>query len=158
MAQSFKSVRRPFRLCLILCVRFKPLKPFNSAAEPAGTLAFSMHKLFTALFLLLNCSVFAQTLPDLDIPITSRNYHEICKQLDDYFADEYLQEEDTDCWDNKRVKYERWKWWWRDRVKADRDRAVFAEKVVIGAVIGGLLLAILVIVIVVAVAANRSSR
>jgi hypothetical protein len=119
MAQSFKSVRRPFRLCLILCVRFKPLKPFNSAAEPAGTLAFSMHKLFTALFLLLNCSVFAQTLPDLDIPITSRNYHEICKQLDDYFADEYLQEEDTDCWDNKRVKYERWKWWWRDRVKAD---------------------------------------
>jgi len=46
----------------------------------------------------------------------------------------------------------------RHRVQADRDRVVFNEKVVIGAVIGGLFLAILVIVIVVAVAANRSSR
>ncbi|MCC7465500.1 MAG: T9SS type A sorting domain-containing protein [Saprospiraceae bacterium] len=78
-----------------------------------------MPKLFTALLLLLQCTLFAQTLPDVDIPVTSRNYFEICQQLDAYFAEEYQQEADTDCWDNQRVKYERWKWWWRDRVKAD---------------------------------------
>lgn len=78
-----------------------------------------MPRLFTAFFLLLQCTLFAQTLPDVDIPVTSRNYFEICQQLDAYFAEEYRQEEDTDCWDNQRVKYERWKWWWRDRVKSD---------------------------------------
>ena len=59
------------------------------------------------------------TLPEVDIPITSHNYFEICQQLDAYFADEYNAAEDTDCWDNSFVKYQRWKWWWRDRVQAD---------------------------------------
>lgn len=59
----------------------------------------------------------AQTLPEVDEQITSRNYFEICKQLDAYFAKEYTPE--TDCPDNDFVKYQRWKWWWRDRVNAD---------------------------------------
>lgn len=59
----------------------------------------------------------SQTLPDVDVPVTSRNYYEICRQLDDYFATDPAS--DTDCPDNERLKYERWKWWWRDRVNAD---------------------------------------
>lgn len=62
----------------------------------------------------------AQTLPEVDIPITSRNYHEICAQLDDYFAHDFdLEEAEEECADNAWVKYQRWKWWWRDRVNAD---------------------------------------
>lgn len=59
----------------------------------------------------------AQTLPEIDEPVASRNYFEICKQLDEYFATEYVPE--TDCPDNEFVKYQRWKWWWRDRVNPD---------------------------------------
>ena len=59
----------------------------------------------------------AQTLPDVDIPVTSRNYHEICRQLDAWFATD--PESATDCPDNDMVKYLRWKWWWRDRVNPD---------------------------------------
>jgi len=60
------------------------------------------------------------TLPEVDIPITSRNYFEICQQLDSYFATEYdAEKEEAECLDNPLVKYQRWKWWWRDRVQAD---------------------------------------
>jgi photosystem II stability/assembly factor-like uncharacterized protein len=60
------------------------------------------------------------TLPEVDIPITSHNYFEICQQLDEYFAHGYdAEKEEADCWDNPLVKYKRWKWWWRDRVQAD---------------------------------------
>ncbi len=67
--------------------------------------------------LFLTSSLAAQTLPQIDVPVISKNYFEICQQLDAYFATEYVEE--TDCWDNNFVKYERWKWWWRDRVNAD---------------------------------------
>ncbi len=70
-------------------------------------------------FILLNfLAAQAQTLPELDIAVHSRNYHEICAQLDAYFKNEYTADE-TDCWDNKKVKYERWKWFMRDRVHTD---------------------------------------
>jgi photosystem II stability/assembly factor-like uncharacterized protein len=60
------------------------------------------------------------TLPEVDIPITSHNYYEICQQLDTYFASDYDKaKEEAECWDNPLVKYQRWKWWWRDRVQAD---------------------------------------
>jgi photosystem II stability/assembly factor-like uncharacterized protein len=60
------------------------------------------------------------TLPEVDIPITSHNYFEICQQLDAYFASDYdAAKEEAECWDNPLVKYQRWKWWWRDRVQAD---------------------------------------
>ncbi len=58
----------------------------------------------------------AQQLPEMPIQIQSDNYYEICQQLDAYFAEEYDEAADTDCWDNERVKYERWRWLWRDRV------------------------------------------
>lgn len=64
--------------------------------------------------------LFAQKLPELDIPVVSKNYLEICTQLDDYFKNDYRPEEDaTDCWDNPFVKYQRWKWYWRDRTLPD---------------------------------------
>ncbi|MFN0034171.1 MAG: VPS10 domain-containing protein [Saprospiraceae bacterium] len=72
-----------------------------------------------AFCLLLHFAGSAQTLPDVDIPISSRNYLEICQQLDAYFAEEYDAGADAECWDNQFVKYQRWKWWWRDRVQAD---------------------------------------
>lgn len=78
-----------------------------------------MKQRLLALFLFGSVFLTAQTLPDVNIPITSRNYFEICQQLDAYFADQYTLEDDTDCWDNQMVKYQRWKWWWRDRVQAD---------------------------------------
>ena len=79
-----------------------------------------MKKLLLILCLLGSLSAVAQTtLPEVDIPITSRNYFEICTQLDAYFAEEYLAEDDTECWDNQFVKYQRWKSWWRDRVQSD---------------------------------------
>ena len=71
-----------------------------------------MKKLLLILCLLGSLSAVAQTtLPEVDIPITSRNYFEICTQLDAYFAEEYLAEDDTECWDNQFVKYQRWKSW-----------------------------------------------
>ncbi|MBL7829158.1 MAG: T9SS type A sorting domain-containing protein [Saprospiraceae bacterium] len=73
--------------------------------------------IFMSFAMLCAGSSISQTLPEVDIPITSRNYHEICAQLDDYFAGEF--ESKTDCWDNEWVKYQRWKWFWRDRVHAD---------------------------------------
>ncbi len=78
-----------------------------------------MKKLLLALCLFAALQIKAQSLPEVDIPITSRNYFEICQQLDTYFADEYDADADTECWDNQQVKYQRWKWWWRDRVQAD---------------------------------------
>jgi len=73
---------------------------------------------FAALLVLFVTGIsVSQTLPDVDVPVTSRNYYEICRQLDDYFATGPAS--DTDCPDNERLKYERWKWWWRDRVNAD---------------------------------------
>ncbi|MBC7777752.1 MAG: hypothetical protein H7246_20125, partial [Phycisphaerae bacterium] len=77
------------------------------------------HLLFLAICLLCQIAGISQTLPEVDTPITSRNYFEICQQLDAYFADEYDADEDTECWDNSFVKYQRWKWWWRDRVQTD---------------------------------------
>jgi len=72
-----------------------------------------------ALFLFLASFGIAQTtLPELKIPVTSRNYHEICQQLDDYFAHQH-DAETEECWDNNYVKYQRWKWFWRDRVQED---------------------------------------
>lgn len=69
------------------------------------------------LLLLAINQLSAQTLPEVDVPITSKNYFDICEQLDAYFATEYVAE--TDCPDNAFVQYQRWKWWWRDRVNAD---------------------------------------
>jgi photosystem II stability/assembly factor-like uncharacterized protein len=82
---------------------------------------YFMKKSFFLSLALVFCSVscaFAQTLPELEIPVTSKNYYEICQQLDAYFAEEY-DADSEECADNAQVKYERWKWWWRDRVKAD---------------------------------------
>jgi photosystem II stability/assembly factor-like uncharacterized protein len=73
------------------------------------------------LFGCLLCSIAmlnGQTLPSFDFPLPSQNYHDICKVADAYFA-EHPVDADTDCWDNKAVKYQRWKWFWRDRVKED---------------------------------------
>lgn len=79
-----------------------------------------MKKLLLALGLFGSSIALAQTtLPDVEIPITSRNYFDICQQLDAYFVEEYNADDDTDCWDNEKVKYQRWKAWWRDRVQAD---------------------------------------
>jgi photosystem II stability/assembly factor-like uncharacterized protein len=83
-----------------------------------------MKKLILAICLFGHFSGNAQTLPDVEIPITSRNYFEICAQLDAYFAQENVVQEhnpaeEEECWDNAHVKYQRWKWWWRDRVQAD---------------------------------------
>jgi hypothetical protein len=64
-------------------------------------------------------AAFGQFLPELPIPIESDNYYEICQQLDAYFAEEYHEADDTDCWDNERVKYLRWQWLWRNRVLPD---------------------------------------
>ncbi len=77
-------------------------------------------KSFTLLFLLFTGPLFAQTLPDIDVPLVSKNYREICQQLDAYFATKETNSlQETDCWDNNFVKYQRWKWWWRDRVNPD---------------------------------------
>ncbi|MEO6759634.1 MAG: hypothetical protein ABIO24_09290, partial [Saprospiraceae bacterium] len=46
------------------------------------------------------------------------NYFDICAQLDAYFETEYVAAE-SPCWDDEYVKYQRWKWLWRDRVFAD---------------------------------------
>ncbi|MEI6410419.1 MAG: hypothetical protein WCR52_13610, partial [Bacteroidota bacterium] len=75
------------------------------------------------LFLLALLGAFnilnAQELPELEhVRLQSKNYFDICKQLDAYFATEYQAEEDA-CWDDEQVKYLRWKWFWRDRVQAD---------------------------------------
>ncbi len=80
-----------------------------------------MQKLLLLLCLLGSFLGSSQTtLPEVDIPITSHNYFEICQQLDTYFATEYdAEKEEAECWDNPLVKYQRWKWWWRDRVQAD---------------------------------------
>ena len=60
----------------------------------------------------------AQDLPALHRPGQTPNYFEICAQLDAYFATEY-QADQAECWDDESVKYQRWKWLWRDRVHAD---------------------------------------
>lgn len=77
-----------------------------------------MNKILLLPFLLIFNFLTAQTLPEFDFPIVSKNYFEICRQLDDYFQNAY-EADDTDCWDNAQVKYERWKWFWRDRVNPD---------------------------------------
>lgn len=77
-----------------------------------------MKKILLFSFLLNFNYLTAQTLPEFDFPITSKNYFEICHQLDDYFQNTY-EADDMDCWDNAQVKYERWKWFWRDRVNPD---------------------------------------
>ena len=74
-------------------------------------------KSIVLLFLFFANHLSAQTLPEIDIKVVSKNYFEICRQLDAYFATEYVEE--TDCPDNAFVKYQRWKWWWRDRVQSD---------------------------------------
>lgn len=79
-----------------------------------------MKRLVLAFCLFYQFSGIAQTtLPEVEIPITSRNYFEICQQLDAYFAEEYNAADDEECWDNQYVKYQRWKAWWRDRVQTD---------------------------------------
>ncbi len=80
-----------------------------------------MKNLLTIFIFCLFCQFYgnAQTLPEVDVTVTSHNYFEICQQLDAYFANEYDADADLDCWDNQLVKYQRWKWWWRDRVQAD---------------------------------------
>ena len=74
-----------------------------------------------ALFLFLLTALRAQTLPEVGVQVNSRNYFKIVAQLDDYFQHEYKAAEDPaeDCWDNAFVKYQRWKWYWRDRVLTD---------------------------------------
>ncbi|MCB0524297.1 MAG: T9SS type A sorting domain-containing protein [Lewinellaceae bacterium] len=64
----------------------------------------------------ISSGLFSQNLPDLEVNITSDNYFEICAQLDAHFA---LEMPESDCPDNAFVKYQRWKWFWRDRVNID---------------------------------------
>lgn len=74
-------------------------------------------RLILLAFLLFSTASFAQTLPRVTT-VQSNNYHEICRQLDRWFA-ERPELTETDCWDNDYVKYQRWKWYWRDRVNPD---------------------------------------
>ena len=47
-----------------------------------------LNKLLPALLLFAALNLSAQTtLPNVDVPVTSRNYYEICAQLDAYFAE-----------------------------------------------------------------------
>lgn len=88
-----------------------------------------------ALLFLSFSNLRAQTLPEIDEPVVSKNYFEICAQLDDYFTEEHPDE--SDCWDNNFVKYQRWKWWWRDRVNPDgsfpelRDQWLETQKLLV---------------------------
>ncbi|MBK8556586.1 MAG: hypothetical protein IPL65_12825 [Lewinellaceae bacterium] len=68
-------------------------------------------------FLLTN-PLFAQEDSESALNFTGTNYDSICARLDAYFANDYDASE-TDCWDNEYVKYQRWKWTWRDRVNPD---------------------------------------
>ncbi|MEZ4919786.1 MAG: T9SS type A sorting domain-containing protein [Saprospiraceae bacterium] len=68
---------------------------------------------FAALFF----SAGSQELPDVGIELPKGNYFAICERLDAHFVD--YEQEDTDCWDNQFVKYQRWKWFWKDRVMPD---------------------------------------
>ncbi|HND87692.1 MAG TPA: hypothetical protein PK971_05150, partial [Saprospiraceae bacterium] len=80
-----------------------------------------MKRIFPAIFLLLGLSAAqGQTLPPVSIPVHSRNYHDICRELDAYFQHDYRPTEaEEECWDNPLLKYARWKWFWRDRVLPD---------------------------------------
>lgn len=80
-----------------------------------------MKKILLAGLIFSALSIRAQTLPDIEVAITSQNYYEICAQLDAYFVDAQQAKavDEEECWDNNFVKYQRWKWWWRDRVQAD---------------------------------------
>lgn len=72
------------------------------------------------LLLAISHVLTSQTLPEVDVPVESKNYLEICAQLDAYFKNKSEDNTNADaCWDNNFVKYQRWKWWWRDRVNAD---------------------------------------
>lgn len=73
--------------------------------------------LLPALAWLLVFQLAAQELPELDISVSGKNYPEICAELDAYFQNEY--EPRGECPDNEWVKYQRWKWFWRDRVQPD---------------------------------------
>jgi len=64
-------------------------------------------------FLLLTLLLLGATLSAQ----SNQNYFDRCQQLDTFFAHEYQAE--TDCWDNDFIKYQRWKWIWRDRVLPD---------------------------------------
>jgi photosystem II stability/assembly factor-like uncharacterized protein len=79
---------------------------------------FPMRFLTFLTILCATSALRAQTLPEFDFPIPSTNFHDICKAADAHFA-EHPDDADTDCWDNDRVKYQRWKWFWRDRVMPD---------------------------------------
>jgi len=46
-------------------------------------------------FLLIFNLLSAQNLPEVDLPVVSKNYLEICTQLDEYFKTEYRPEEDA---------------------------------------------------------------
>lgn len=75
--------------------------------------------LFSLLLLVFN-HLHGQTLPHVNVKVTSRNYYDICQQLDAYFKNDYRPSEvEAECWDDPKVKYARWKWYWRDRVNAD---------------------------------------
>lgn len=71
---------------------------------------------FVFLFL-LNC-LTAQEGPIIPPTGHPPNYFDICTQLDAYFDTEY-DADAADCWDDAYVKYQRWKWLWRDRVHSD---------------------------------------
>ena len=68
-------------------------------------------------FALLCFAAFGQDPDEWKIELNGKTYPEICTELDARFATEYHPE--GDCPDNEWVKYQRWKWFWRDRVQPD---------------------------------------
>lgn len=77
-----------------------------------------MKRIYALTVLALLCApLFAQDLPELGFDLKGKTYPEICTALDAWFAQSY--EPENDCPDNDWVKYQRWKWFWRDRVQPD---------------------------------------
>lgn len=82
-----------------------------------------LNRLFFVLFLFVSIALSAQ---ESDHPRTNQNYFDICRQMDEWFETEYVPE--TDCWDDEWVKYQRWKYTWRDRVMPDGSFPPLAEQ------------------------------
>lgn len=70
--------------------------------------------LLASTLLLLSSPFFAQNLPYSDPELRGKSFNEVCAVLDAWFEEEFRP--DNECPDNEWVKYQRWKWFWRDRV------------------------------------------
>lgn len=73
-----------------------------------------IYRLLFSFSLLFSISLTAQEPGE---PRPGQNYFDICRQMDEWFENEYIPE--TDCWDDEWVKFQRWKYIWRDRVMPD---------------------------------------